>query len=263
MLLEKLSRSLRHHRHLRRLHSSTQPLPLSITVNHDRISILDSPNDYLNSMLKLISRSTQRITLSALYFGTGEPERQILAAIHDALSDKKRPNLTCTCILDYSRTMRPPECNEKYSNLDIFQPLLEAFGERMKVLLYRMPDHLGIFNSLIPKQLSEILGVYHCKFCLFDQTVILTGANISSEYLTNRQDRYMMIEERSREKKNERTAEEDSELLIFLEAFVKILDPHCCHVTHTIKQNMNRNLYSNLSIAEPVYKDGNVGNSLG
>jgi hypothetical protein len=263
MLFEKLSRSLRHHRNLRRLHSSTQPLPLSITVNHDRISILDSPNDYLNSILKLISRSTQKITLSALYFGTGEPERQIIAAIHDALSDKKRPNLTCTCILDYSRTMRPPECNDKNSNLDIFQPLLEAFGERMNVLLYRMPDHLGIFYSLIPKQLSEILGVYHCKFCMFDQNIILTGANISSEYLTNRQDRYMMIEECSQEKKNEKTAEEDSELLIFLEAFVKILDPHCCHVTHTAKQNLNRNLCSNLQIAEPVYKHGNVGNTLG
>ena len=263
MLFGKLSRSLIHHRHLRRLHSSTQPLPLSITVNHDRISILDSPNDYLNSILKLISSSTQRITLSALYFGTGEPERQILAAIHDALSDKKRPNLTCTCILDYSRTMRPPECHDKNSNLDIFQPLLEAFGHRMKVLLYRMPDHLGIFNSLIPKQLSEILGVYHCKFCIFDKTIILTGANISSEYLTNRQDRYMMIEDCSQEKRNEKTAEEDSELLIFLKAFVKILDPHCCHVTHTAKQSLNRNLYSKLSIAEPVYKDGNVGNSLG
>ena len=262
MILGKLFGFRLQRAHLKRLHSSTKPLPHSMTVNHDRISLLNSPNDYLNSILQLIDRSTQKIILSALYFGTGEPERRIIAAIHVALSDKKRPNLTCTCIFDFSRTTRPTECNDNKSSLDIFQPLLEAFGERMRLLLYKMPERLSIFNCLIPTQLSEILGVYHCKFCVFDQTVILTGANMSSEYLINRQDRYMLIEQSPNNGIDNKFTNE-SELKNFLEAFVGILDPHCCHVTHKTLKVKYLDKNSKLQIAKPARKDGKLRNTLG
>ena len=45
----------------------------------------------------------------------------------------------------------------------------------------------------LPGPLSEACGVQHVKAALFDDTLILTGANLSAEYLTSRQDRYFVI----------------------------------------------------------------------
>jgi phosphatidylserine/phosphatidylglycerophosphate/cardiolipin synthase-like enzyme len=41
--------------------------------------------------------------------------------------------------------------------------------------------------------LGEIKGVHHQKIALFDDTVIIGGANLSHSYFTNRRDRYFKI----------------------------------------------------------------------
>jgi len=41
----------------------------------------------------------------------------------------------------------------------------------------------------------EIVGVQHMKIYIFDDTLILSGANISHSYLTNRQDRIILFKE--------------------------------------------------------------------
>ena len=41
--------------------------------------------------------------------------------------------------------------------------------------------------------MREIFGVHHMKFYVFDNDVLLTGANLSENYFTERQDRYMLI----------------------------------------------------------------------
>jgi phosphatidylserine/phosphatidylglycerophosphate/cardiolipin synthase-like enzyme len=235
---------------LRRSHSTQRLLPRSIVIKGSQTTVLSSPSDYLSSILNLICTSQHNITLSALYFGTGEPERQVVDAIKGALSDEKRPNLTCTYILDFSRTTRVPAHDQQKCSLQIFQPLLEMFGDRMKVLLYRMPQHFGIFNSLVPGQLSEILGVYHCKFCLFDENVILTGANLSAEYLTNRQDRYILIEQAADSSRSTDGLAASSDLPHFLKAFVKILEPHCCRATYTAIDSSHSDKQV-VTIAEP------------
>ncbi|OII76024.1 CDP-diacylglycerol-glycerol-3-phosphate 3-phosphatidyltransferase [Cryptosporidium andersoni] len=43
------------------------------------------------------------------------------------------------------------------------------------------------------KLLREVLGVYHMKFYIADNNILLTGANLSEEYLTKRQDRYILL----------------------------------------------------------------------
>ena len=235
---------------LRRSHSTQRLIPRSIIIKESRTTVLNSPNDYLSSILNLICTAQHDITLSALYFGTGEPECQIVAAIKGALSDVKRPNLTCTYILDFSRTTRIPANDQQKCSLQMFQPLLEIFGNRMKVLLYRMPQHFGIFNSLVPGQISEILGVYHCKFCLFDENVILTGANLSAEYLTNRQDRYMLIEQATESSRISDNLAVSSDLPHFLKSFVKILEPHCCRATSTTVDSSDSEKQV-ITIAEP------------
>lgn len=43
--------------------------------------------------------------------------------------------------------------------------------------------------------IKEIFGVYHIKIYLADNNIILTGANLNSEYLSNKQDRYILLED--------------------------------------------------------------------
>lgn len=45
----------------------------------------------------------------------------------------------------------------------------------------------------MPSELKEILGTYHIKLAIFDDNILITGANLSEEYFTNRQDRYIVI----------------------------------------------------------------------
>lgn len=44
------------------------------------------------------------------------------------------------------------------------------------------------------KGLVEVLGVYHVKYIIVDDTLILTGANLSEEYYTTREDRYVVLQ---------------------------------------------------------------------
>lgn len=47
--------------------------------------------------------------------------------------------------------------------------------------------------SFLSPQFQEILGVHHTKFAVFDNSIILTGANFEEQYFLNRRDRYWII----------------------------------------------------------------------
>ena len=65
--------------------------------------------------------------------------------------------------------------------------------------------HIGLFSPKMSHSwytpmfenygVKEIRGTYHTKFLVFDNTVILTGANLSEEYFLGRKDRYLMIDD--------------------------------------------------------------------
>lgn len=63
----------------------------------------------------------------------------------------------------------------------------------LNIAFYANPN-TGIFNRRCGV-LSELFGVHHIKAQIFDDTVILTGANLSETYFTNRKDWYFVIEE--------------------------------------------------------------------
>ena len=46
---------------------------------------------------------------------------------------------------------------------------------------------------MIPDKYNELIGLQHCKLFVFDDSVIISGANLSTDYFTNRQDRYILI----------------------------------------------------------------------
>lgn len=52
-------------------------------------------------------------------------------------------------------------------------------------------------KKLIPKRYNEGLGLWHGKIYGFDDNLILSGANLSKDYFTNRKDRYIIFKEHS------------------------------------------------------------------
>ena len=48
---------------------------------------------------------------------------------------------------------------------------------------------------MIPAKFNETIGLQHCKLYVFDNSVLISGANLSTDYFTNRQDRYILIED--------------------------------------------------------------------
>ena len=59
-----------------------------------------------------------------------------------------------------------------------------------RVSLYHTPLLRGAWKALMPQRYNETLGLQHTKIFVFDNSVILSGANLSDDYFTNRQDRY-------------------------------------------------------------------------
>ncbi len=42
---------------------------------------------------------------------------------------------------------------------------------------------------------NETVGLQHCKVFVFDDTVVISGANLSQDYFHKRQDRYMAVDD--------------------------------------------------------------------
>lgn len=162
--------------------------------NYDVRALL-GPREYKQAILEKINQSKGLIVLSALYIGTGDHEKSILDRIEAALADPSRPDLRVIFILDHSRAHRYHSTISKVNSMTFLSNINKRFHPRIKVFLYQMPSiqNSYLLKLLLSYQLREVLGVYHCKYCLFDDDVIITGANLSTEYFEARQDRYYLI----------------------------------------------------------------------
>ncbi|CAE6392358.1 unnamed protein product [Rhizoctonia solani] len=149
------------------------------------VSILTKPNEYYQTLLDMISRAKQRIVISSLYIG--ETEHQLISALSDALSRKSR--LEVTIQVDALRSTRPSKTQTSPAHLLL--PLIDAYPDRVQVKLFRSPKLRGPMRFLVPRRFDEGWGTWHAKVYLVDDEILLSGANLSSSYFTNRQDRYI------------------------------------------------------------------------
>jgi CDP-diacylglycerol--glycerol-3-phosphate 3-phosphatidyltransferase len=160
-----------------------------------KMESISSPHEFYEMLLNDINSARFNITLSALYVGVSKPhERKLIQALEDCLEDATRPKLQVRLILDYSRARRD---NTEF--MSRFRALLTKYHPRLKVYLYEMPSQRrsgswsSYFKHHLPPQVREVLGVYHCKFMIFDNEAIVTGSNLSEDYYVDRQDRYYKI----------------------------------------------------------------------
>lgn len=109
--------------------------------------------------------------------------------IDDALC--RNPDLKVHILTDALRGTReaPGACSAS-----LLSTLLEKHGcGRLQVRMYHTPNLTGIRKWFIPKRFNEGWGLQHMKLYGFDDEIMLSGANLSKDYFTNRQDRYIVF----------------------------------------------------------------------
>ena len=79
-----------------------------------------------------------------------------------------------------------------------FIPVLTVFigpymAAQFYILCMEQMDLSVDTRRLLPPRVSEVVGVSHLKCYMFDDDIIISGANISDTYFSNRQDRYFLV----------------------------------------------------------------------
>ncbi|KAL7856894.1 hypothetical protein SRHO_G00157930 [Serrasalmus rhombeus] len=158
-----------------------------------RIHILHSPDEFYQAMKARINTAKRRVVLASLYLGTGPLEQDLVDCMEEALKRSQEDtaaDFKVSVLLDYTRGSRG-----KNNSRTMLLPLLQRFPEQMRVCLYHTPDLRGLLRLLVPERFNETIGVQHIKAYLFDDSLIISGANLSDSYFTNRQDRYVLLED--------------------------------------------------------------------
>eukprot|EP00116_Pleurobrachia_bachei_P004921 sb/3465183/ len=152
-----------------------------VRVSGSAVQVLESPSQFADTLLQLSASATQRARISSLYFGSGKTEHQIAGNLTSSVRTR---GCDVSVLLDHCRGLRNGA--PALSNLRTVAP----------IHMFRPPHGFKIHNYRVPSLLGELLRVHHMKYYLFDDTVILSGANLSDLYFGPRQDRYITVESR-------------------------------------------------------------------
>ncbi|KAI7933686.1 hypothetical protein MJO28_017517 [Puccinia striiformis f. sp. tritici] len=197
-------RRLNHH--CTEYRSSAEPRDIDGLVNHlssnlpyfrspqDSIKVLNEPAQFYHEILNLINKAKKRIFIASLY--VGKEEINLIEALGKAL--ETNPDLKLTILVDYLRTTRehnkPRVQGEICCSASLLKRLLKTrFGSRVEIRLFHTSELYGTLKKLIPRRFDEGFGLQHMKIYGSDNDIIMSGANLSTDYFTNRQDRYVML----------------------------------------------------------------------
>ena len=151
-------------------------------ISPENISIIKSPYDYYNTVLSMITNAKFRLSLSSLYLGTSKLETKLLQRINH--KQKVNKNLKLKIIMDLNR------CQRKEHNIRTVD-LINKYNLTKHLYLYNNP--CAKIKRIFPTMLRELFGVFHTKIIISDNDILITGANLSKSYFTNRKDRYYYI----------------------------------------------------------------------
>uniref|UniRef100_A0A8C0AF10 CDP-diacylglycerol--glycerol-3-phosphate 3-phosphatidyltransferase n=2 Tax=Bos mutus grunniens TaxID=30521 RepID=A0A8C0AF10_BOSMU len=156
-----------------RKNSRTMLLPLLQRFPEQvRVSLFHTPN--LRGLLRLFSWQVDCLE----------------STLEKSLQAKFPSGLRVSILLDFTRGSRG-----RKNSRTMLLPLLQRFPEQVRVSLFHTPNLRGLLRLLIPERFNETIGLQHIKVYLFDNNVILSGANLSDSYFTNRQDRYVFLQD--------------------------------------------------------------------
>uniref|UniRef100_A0A8D0NW70 CDP-diacylglycerol--glycerol-3-phosphate 3-phosphatidyltransferase n=1 Tax=Sus scrofa TaxID=9823 RepID=A0A8D0NW70_PIG len=163
-------------------------------VSSSHVRVLASPAEFFELMKGQIRAAQRRVVMASLYLGTGPLEQELVdcleSTLEKSLQAKFPSDLKVSILLDFTRGSRG-----RKNSRTMLLPLLQRFPEQVRVSLFHTPNLRGLFRLLLPERLNETIGLQHIKVYLFDDNVILSGANLSDSYFTNRQDRYVFLQD--------------------------------------------------------------------
>ncbi|KIW71008.1 hypothetical protein PV04_03231 [Phialophora macrospora] len=155
-------------------------------IDPDNIHILDGPTAFYETLKAKIRGAKRRIYLSTLYIG--KTEHELIDTLREAL--EANPDLELSILTDALRGTREdpgPSCGT------LLAPLVTQFGDRVKISMFHTPNLNGWKKKYMPKRINEGWGLQHMKLYGFDDEIMLSGANLSDDYFTNRLDRYHLF----------------------------------------------------------------------
>ncbi|OTB01755.1 hypothetical protein M426DRAFT_211531 [Hypoxylon sp. CI-4A] len=159
----------------------------SFKIKGSQIHILKTPTDFYETLKARIRSAKKQIFLSTLYIG--KSEKELITTLQEAL--RANPELKLSILTDALRGTREapePSC------ASLLAPLITEFGpDRVEIRMYHTPNLTGLRKKHIPKRINEGWGLQHMKLYGIDDEIILSGANLSNDYFTNRQDRYHLF----------------------------------------------------------------------
>ncbi|KAG7194003.1 CDP-diacylglycerol--glycerol-3-phosphate 3-phosphatidyltransferase [Scheffersomyces spartinae] len=157
-------------------------------LNKGDIDIITHPEVFYECLKEKIKGAQKRVFLSSLYIGKAQTE--LASTIEEALSSNDQ--LKVHILTDCLRGTR--ESPHKPLSASMLVKLVEKFGKhRVDIRMYHTPHLHGLTKSLAPRRINEGWGLQHMKLYGFDDEIILSGANLSQDYFTDRQDRYYLF----------------------------------------------------------------------
>ncbi|KAL8604484.1 hypothetical protein ACOMHN_015768 [Nucella lapillus] len=155
----------------------------------EQIVVLTEPTEFYEVLKVKTKKAKKRITLASLYLGTGPLEKELVSCVHEACSQAAgNRDLKVNVLLDMTRGSRGT-----VNSRTMLRGLLTSFPRQVSVSLYHTPDLRGLLKAVVPERFNEVIGLTHLKVYLVDDSLIISGANLSNDYFTNRQDRYVLF----------------------------------------------------------------------
>lgn len=170
---------------------------------HSRYDTPLSPADFHSILCEKIEKATKRVYLASLYVGPAVDrhprEARLLQALRTAT--KQNDHLDAKILIDKSRGLRPvpiKDSDDTITSAEACRRALTRPGKGPDSLDRRSSVYLHsvlppFWQHILPNPLDEVRGVFHIKAYIIDDELILSGANLSEEYFSDRQDRYLHI----------------------------------------------------------------------
>lgn len=155
------------------------------------IDIIQDPKEFYSTLKLKIASAKKRIFLSSLYLG--KTQHELVQCLADAL--EKNEDLKVYVLTDALRGTR--EAPQLPCLALLLVSLVEIYGaHRADIRMYHTPHLSGLKKNWAPKRLNESFGLQHMKLYGIDDEIILSGANLSEDYFTDRQDRYYVFKDK-------------------------------------------------------------------
>eukprot|EP00759_Apiculatamorpha_spiralis_P028051 PhF_6_TR30601/c0_g1_i2/m.45042/K00995/pgsA, PGS1; CDP-diacylglycerol--glycerol-3-phosphate 3-phosphatidyltransferase len=161
---------------------------LPFYVKSENIQFLHTPTRFHQTLVDMIKTANHRVILVSLYWSVAAPlERRLMETLEARLEAVK--GLTVYIVMDRNRMVR----TSKHA-MKLFEGLEKRYPGRVVFKAYEVPMP-SWFRYAPVKALRELGGVQHVKMYVVDDSCILSGANLSENYFSNRQDRYVWVKD--------------------------------------------------------------------